>query len=170
MSVRGTACFALGLISRTLHGVQMLSESGWETTVDSRGRSLGLCVPRDLRRVCMKHTFDASDSQPVNTEDAERYRKAVHDEDPVNANILKLFVEMGNSVMCKKIEGKLHGMKTRHPVLFTDVGLFKKALVILESHHYRLQAREFILNLFNRSVMRKIVFNETEDEIGSDTS
>jgi rapamycin-insensitive companion of mTOR len=169
MSVRGTACFALGLISQTLHGVQMLSESGWETTVDSRGRSLGLCVPRDLKRLCMNPTFDASDSQQVNTEDAERYRNAVHDEDPVNANILKLFVEMGNSVMYKKIEGKLHAMKTRHTVLFTDVGLFKKALVILESHHYRLQAREFILNLFNRSVMRKIVFDETEEETESDT-
>lgn len=48
MSMRGTACFVLGLISRTLHGFEMLAENGWETTVDHQGRSLGLCLPRDL--------------------------------------------------------------------------------------------------------------------------
>ena len=38
MSVRGTACFVLGLVSRTVHGVQMLAENGWDTTIDSRGQ------------------------------------------------------------------------------------------------------------------------------------
>jgi rapamycin-insensitive companion of mTOR len=53
LSVRGTAVFALGLCCRTLHGVQMLSENGWDTTIDSRGRSLGLCLPRNLDRLSM---------------------------------------------------------------------------------------------------------------------
>ena len=169
MSVRGTACFALGLISRTLHGIQMLSENGWETTVDPRGRSLGLCIPRDLQRLCMKSTFDTNPSQHIGLEDGERYKRAIHDDDPTKADILKLFVEMGNSVMYKKIAGELQLQKARHPTRFTDVGLFKKALVILESHHYRLQAREFILNLFSRGVMRKIVFDEAEEDTELDT-
>jgi rapamycin-insensitive companion of mTOR len=59
MSVRGTACFALGLCSRTTHGIQMLAENGWDTTIDSRGQSLGLCVPRDLERLCMVRSFYA---------------------------------------------------------------------------------------------------------------
>ena len=169
MSVRGTACFALGLISRTLHGVQMLSENGWETTMDSRGRPLGLCIPRDLQRLCMRSEFDSTPAHRGTPADAEHYRDAVHDDDPVKADILRLFVEMGNSVMYKKIAGELQVHKVRHPSSFTNVGVFKKALVILESHHYRLQAREFILNLFNRSVMREIVFDETEEETESDT-
>jgi rapamycin-insensitive companion of mTOR len=53
MSMRGTACFVLGLISRTLHGFEMLAENGWETTVDPRGRSLGLCLPRRLDVLCL---------------------------------------------------------------------------------------------------------------------
>lgn len=53
MSMRGTACFVLGLISRTLHGFEMLAENGWETTVDPRGRSLGLCIPRNLEALCL---------------------------------------------------------------------------------------------------------------------
>lgn len=53
MSMRGTACFVLGLISRTLHGFEMLAENGWETTVDPRGRSLGLCIPTNLESLCL---------------------------------------------------------------------------------------------------------------------
>ena len=57
MSMRGTAYFALGLISRSLHGHEMLLEHGWETAVDSRGRSLGFCLPSHLDRLCsMKFT------------------------------------------------------------------------------------------------------------------
>jgi hypothetical protein len=53
MSMRGTACFVLGLISRTLHGCQMLSENGWDTTLDAQGESLGLCIPRNLQTLCL---------------------------------------------------------------------------------------------------------------------
>jgi rapamycin-insensitive companion of mTOR len=52
ISMRGTAYFVLGLISRSTHGFEMLAENGWETAVDSRGRSLGLCMPTDLNRLC----------------------------------------------------------------------------------------------------------------------
>ena len=93
----------------------------------------------------------------------------MHDEDPITNDILRLIVEMGNSVMYKKIAGDLQGQKSRHPIHFMDVAVFKKALVILESHHYRLQAREFILNLFSRSVIREIVFDGSEDETESES-
>jgi rapamycin-insensitive companion of mTOR len=169
MSVRGTACFTLGLVSRTLHGVQMLEEQGWETTLDARGRSLGLCIPRNLQLLCLKAEFDPNAGQHVSPEDLRRYRKAAEDDDPTSGSILRLVVEMGNSVMYKKVAGELQVLKARHPGHFTDVEVFKKVLIILESHHYRLQAREFILNLFHRSVMRKIVFDETEEDTASDT-
>lgn len=60
MSMRGTACFVLGLISRTLHGFEMLAENGWDTTVDPRGRSLGLCLPRNLEALCLVCFFLAA--------------------------------------------------------------------------------------------------------------
>lgn len=53
MSMRGTACFVLGLISRTLHGSEMLAENGWDTAVDPRGQSLGLCLPLALDVLCL---------------------------------------------------------------------------------------------------------------------
>ena len=52
MSLRGTAFFVLGLISRSKHGNEMLLELGWKSAVDDHGRSLGLCLPEQLGKLC----------------------------------------------------------------------------------------------------------------------
>jgi hypothetical protein len=52
ISMRGTACFVLGLLSRSTHGYEMLREHGWDSAVNARGQSLGLCMPNDLGRLC----------------------------------------------------------------------------------------------------------------------
>lgn len=57
MSLRGTAFFVLGLISRSRHGNEMLLELGWTSAVDGGGRSLGLCLPIDLGRLCSVSAF-----------------------------------------------------------------------------------------------------------------
>ena len=57
ISMRGTACFVLGLVSRSTHGYEMLREHGWDTAVNSRGQSLGLCMPNDLSRLCSVSAF-----------------------------------------------------------------------------------------------------------------
>ena len=48
MTMRGTAFFVLGLISRSLHGMEILAEHGWNAATDTMGRSLGYCLPPDL--------------------------------------------------------------------------------------------------------------------------
>ena len=103
-------------------------------------------------------------------EEDAKYKAAVTDDNHVRAKILKLIVEMGNSVMYKKAAGELHTIKAKQPTHFTDTVMFRKTLVILESHHYRLQARHFILNLFNKGLMRRIILDEElGDDTGSDT-
>lgn len=48
MTLRGTAFFVLGLISRSLHGMEILVEYGWNAATDHVGRSLGFCLPPTL--------------------------------------------------------------------------------------------------------------------------
>lgn len=170
MSVRGTACFALGLISRTSHGFAMLMECGWETTTDSNGKSLGLCIPRDPSCLCLnpRREGNAYEDRQRDQSEVDKYKAATTDADPVHARILKLIVDMGNSVMYKKVAGDLQGVRAKHQGAFTSVRLFQKTLYILQSHHYRLQARQFILDLFDKSVMRQIVLEEEDDEEDSD--
>jgi rapamycin-insensitive companion of mTOR len=175
MSIRGTAVFALGLCSRTLHGVQMLAENEWDTTIDSRGHSLGLCVPRNLDRLCMNttHTPTTNVPQPLTRKETNNhYTSSTTDADPIKARILKLVISMGNSVTYKKIGQDLSVLRHKHPQAFMDVGLFRKTLVLLESHHYRLLARQHILDLFDKSVMRRLVLDEDaeSEETESDTN
>ena len=48
MSLRGTAFFVLGLISRSVHGLEILSECGWDSSTNVLGNSLGFCIPTNL--------------------------------------------------------------------------------------------------------------------------
>lgn len=47
-TLRGTAFFILGLISRSLHGMEIIAENGWDAATDQRGRSIGYCLPQRL--------------------------------------------------------------------------------------------------------------------------
>jgi rapamycin-insensitive companion of mTOR len=110
-------------------------------------------------------------NKQVSSEQAERFKKAATDPDRINARILQSIVEMGNLVMYKKAAGELRLLKERHPEAFKQVPLFQKTLIILESHHFRLQPKQFVLDLFGKGVMRQLVLEEDseEDLTGSDT-
>lgn len=51
VTLRGTAFFVLGLISRSVHGSEILSEHGWDSATTAMGESLGRCIPLDLGRL-----------------------------------------------------------------------------------------------------------------------
>ena len=42
--------------------------------------------------------------------------------------------------------------------------LFYKVMAVLSSHHYRLPACRFVIDLFDKSIMRKIVLEESDSE------
>lgn len=51
ITLRGTAFFVLGLISRSVHGSEILSECGWDGPVTTMGELVGGFIPLDLRRL-----------------------------------------------------------------------------------------------------------------------
>ena len=164
VSMRGTAYFVLGLISRSRHGFEMLLENDWDTALDVRDNSLGLCIPNDLSRLCQIKFDGERSAEHIDAAQSERYKAATADSDGVNAKVLKSIVEMGNSVMHKKSAGELRQLRARYPDTFKQAALFQKALTILEGHHYRLPSRQFVLDLFDKSVMRQVVLEEESSE------
>ena len=109
-------------------------------------------------------------NESISTESLETFKTAATDADPVNAKILKSIIDMGNGVLYKKAAADLHIIKAKHHDHFHQVTLFQKTLTILESHHFRLPQRQYILDLFDRGVMRHIVLEEeSEEETESDT-
>lgn len=54
-TVKGTAFFVLGLISRTMTGYEALAQNGWDVTTGAMGESSGFCVPIKLEKVlCLR--------------------------------------------------------------------------------------------------------------------
>ncbi|KMU76051.1 hypothetical protein CISG_05310 [Coccidioides immitis RMSCC 3703] len=166
--MRGTAFFVLGLISTSRHGLEMLIEAGWDAPVDYKGQSLGSCMPINLERMYKISFGPVGSNSKVNGTANQRYKSAVTDSDPINQKILNLLVDMGNTVLSKRAAADLQSIKTKHPDHFRQTQLFRNTLVILESHHFRLPARRFALDLFDKSVMGRIVL-EDDLELDSDS-
>ena len=51
MTMRGTAFFVLGLISRNWHGMEMLAEKGWDVATDNFGDPRGYVLPPKLQMI-----------------------------------------------------------------------------------------------------------------------
>jgi len=169
MSLRGTAFFVLGLISRSIHGLEILSEHGWESNTTTMGLSLGLCVPTNLRKLFSyqpwKHVT-VSEIKMSNSDEADIAAAKV-DDDEVNARILELIMELGNTVLKNKAMTELMHLKTRKSPGFSECSLFKKVLILLECHQFRLNIRRFAIDLFDKSIMRQIVLDEESSDENS---
>ena len=51
LTLKGTAFFVLGLISKTMQGLEILLEHGWDGTTTAMGESPGFCVPLKLGKL-----------------------------------------------------------------------------------------------------------------------
>lgn len=210
MSMRGTAFFVIGLISRSTHGLEMLSELGWDANTNELGSSSGFCVPNDLSKFLSlqpwKHEIAGnivlpasqrtetikpptmpsrarSDSlleamgppssiyDTINTGLYDQQEPIELDPDPTNHKILELFIDLSNTVRFGKARNDLIALKeTKRPAGFSDPQMFRRIVALMETHHYRLAARR-MLELFERNVLRQVVFggDEESDEPRSPT-
>lgn len=199
MSLRGTAFFVLGLISRSIHGLEILSEHGWDANTSlMTGASFGFCIPSDLSKFfsCTpwKHETVSSITLPA-TQKTENINipsipsrprsesllkvleaenngfalpRANLDPDPTNQRILELVVDLANMVLYRRARNELMQIKQlRKAPGFHQPHLFRRVMALLETHHYRLADRSMVVGLFDKSVLRHIVFGEEsadEDE------
>ncbi|KAL9009230.1 MAG: hypothetical protein Q9173_005721 [Seirophora scorigena] len=141
-TLRGTAFFVLGLISRSLHGMEIVVEHGWDAATDQSGRSIGYCLPQQLDVFFsrQKHRF-----RSIREEWAPR---PITDDDAVHEHVLSLVGDTANAVLAKKAANDLN----------------RQVRDLLGSHNFRLPVRRFLLDLFDKSVMRRIVLDEEESE------
>ncbi|KAM0283376.1 hypothetical protein ACHAQH_002499 [Verticillium albo-atrum] len=182
MSLRGTAFFVLGLVSRSIHGLEILLECGWDSNLNNRGHSVGFCVPNNLSRFFSfkpwKHTIAPlirlPDTQktiltppppmparpPLEKEDLP----PAHDVAATNQRIVDLIVDLSNIILYKHAISDLKQLKYRKAPGFRSPRLFKRIIAMLEYNHYRLPIRRMVIELFDKSVLRTIVFEEDTDE------
>ncbi|KAI9740727.1 MAG: hypothetical protein M1818_004692 [Claussenomyces sp. TS43310] len=172
MSLRGTAFFVLGLISRSTHGLEILSEYGWDSSTNIMGQSLGLCIPQNLGKL-LSYTpwrHEKASEILVHEMQADVIASAKKDGDPINQRILNLIGDLINTVLTKRAINELNQIKLQKAPGFKQPQLFRKVMVILECHHFVLMIRRIIVDLFDKSVMRQIVLDEesSEEDMDSD--
>ncbi|KAM0264970.1 hypothetical protein ACHAQJ_000486 [Trichoderma viride] len=182
MSLRGTAFFVLGLISRSTHGLEILSEHGWDANTTLMGNSLGLCIPSDLSKLFSlspwHHETAASITLPesqctIRQQPPPRPARPplelsempplINDTD-ISERILELIVDLGNTVLYRKAVTELQKIKARKPMAFRSPEFFKTVMGLMEWNHYRLGVRRMVIDLFEKTVMRQIVFDEEESD------
>ncbi|KAL8677998.1 MAG: hypothetical protein Q9186_005628 [Xanthomendoza sp. 1 TL-2023] len=163
-TMRGTAFFVLGLISRSLHGMEIITEQGWVTATDYYGRSIGYCLPTTLGTL-FSISFQPSPahSLALRTKKRETPPRPM-DQDAIHARVLNLVTDTVNTVLTKKAATDLNGLKTRHPEAFTSIDLYRKVRDILGRYNFHLPVRRFVLDLFNKSVIREVVLDEEDSE------
>lgn len=186
MSLRGTAFFVLGLISRSTHGLEILSEHGWDANTTPMGNSLGFCIPGNLSKLFSlapwRHETAASvkllstqrtcqeppPRRPTRPPLEPSEMPPVLSEADLNERILELIVDLGNMVLYKKALTELQKLKQRKPSAFRSQDFFKQVMALMEWNHYRLGVRRMVIDLFEKNVMRQIVFGEEESESSED--
>ena len=104
MTMRGTSFFVLGLISRSLHGMEILTEYGWTAATDYLGRSLGYCLPPRLQDVLDMDppTPEKPSHQkppPLKIEKSIDGDEAARGADPLHSRVLALTADLGNTVI-----------------------------------------------------------------------
>jgi len=173
MSLRGTAFFVLGLISRSIHGLEILSENGWESNTNTMGASLGLCIPKNLRKL---FSFQPWKHETASSLHKSETQKAVEtaarvDDDLANNRILELIQNLSSPVLKKTAVPELLHLKSLKAPGFKQVALWKKVMTLFECHQLRLKERRFALDLFDKSILRHIVLDEeSSDEDGDEES
>ena len=104
ITMRGTAFYVLGLISRSLHGMEILTEYGWSAATDHLGRSLGYCLPSKLEDLFVmdSHKSGAPPQRlppPLKKERSKGDNDAVQNVDPIGTRVLALTADLGNTVI-----------------------------------------------------------------------
>lgn len=90
------------------------------------------------------------------------------EEDPTKLRIISLVKDLCNPVLSKRRAMELHILKHKQPEPFQQTAFFHKVMKLLEQYHFRLPVLRFVIDLFDKRVMRRIVLDEESDDSESD--
>jgi rapamycin-insensitive companion of mTOR len=182
LSLRGTAFFVLGLISRSVHGLEILSEQGWDANTTPCGESLGFCLPVDVSSFFSLAPWTTKRITNENIPDSQKTETcapppmaprpplepseplAEDDDEAANQRVLEIVVDLSNSVLFKRAMGELVQVRHRRKGGFTSERLFRQIMALLEYNHYRLPIRKVVTELFHKTVLRQVVFDDDGDD------
>jgi len=71
-------------------------------------------------------------------------------------------------VLAKKAASELNAIKAKKTQHFSSPILFRRVMEILEQHRFHLPVCRFVLDLFDRGVLRRVVLQESDEDEDED--
>ncbi|OQS07508.1 hypothetical protein THRCLA_00484 [Thraustotheca clavata] len=157
LSLRGTCYFVLGIISRSISGKRALAKYGWDTPRNPRSM---IAVPSKSSAL-----FNWPTSLPPSSAtmvelnasfESPTYKSKAS---PRSLEVLRLVGDLSSHITQKEAGAALNRMKNAYPELFEETELALAAHTLLLRYHYRLTARQFVFNLFEKADMSNTALN-----------
>ncbi|KTW28896.1 hypothetical protein T552_01525 [Pneumocystis carinii B80] len=143
ISLRGTAFFVLGLISITISVSQILEQHGWASVFTSFGIPIGICVPKDIKKILFLEPWNYCSCLSDLEENIKLVSKNI-----IQDEILKIITDLSSHIFVSKALKSLSRIKSKYPEEFKSLDLYKSVLKILASYRYQQPIRKFILEMF----------------------
>ncbi|KAL5482443.1 hypothetical protein ACEPAI_9037 [Sanghuangporus weigelae] len=144
LSLRGTCFFALGLISSTAQGAEILDDYGWEATLSPLGAPTGLCIPADIEKFVAIPPWTEPEPSRKRTE-------LVPLTSQEEVDVLTSIGNLSNTVIANAASRSLAKMKSKSEFrhVFSSPSLYYRVLHMISTQRFRLPVRRYILELFD---------------------
>ncbi|KAK6346439.1 hypothetical protein TWF730_010761 [Orbilia blumenaviensis] len=156
LSLKGTAFFVIGMISRTSSGLELLDAFGWDAKVTDMGEFLGYCLPKKLNSLLSLQNWDFASGE-TNPSGRITTCSIPGVDESLLQKLLVAMTNLSNHILANEASRELVKLKQSNPDLFQSPEVYCQTLRILESYRYRLPVRRFILEIFERKCVDTVV-------------
>ncbi|KAF9781640.1 Rapamycin-insensitive companion of mTOR, N-term-domain-containing protein [Thelephora terrestris] len=139
-----TCFFALGLVSSTPQGAEILEDYGWEATLSPLGLPTGLCIPASIEKFLSIPSWEVTHPK----ETSMRLKPPMSENE---VEVMTAVSNLANTVIANTASRALAKMKGRPEFrrIFSSPQLFYRVLHTISTQKYRLLVRRYIFDLFN---------------------
>eukprot|EP00826_Nyctotherus_ovalis_P047253 TRINITY_DN5415_c0_g1_i13.p1 TRINITY_DN5415_c0_g1~~TRINITY_DN5415_c0_g1_i13.p1 ORF type:complete len:195 (-),score=35.82 TRINITY_DN5415_c0_g1_i13:174-758(-) len=149
LTLRGTALYVLGLIARTDEGKQLLAKNNWMIHLqpEDKGRA-----EQNIRKVLTIPFVEFKGDATKNDELWEKVDKTIKQcgLTEEKQRVLKMIGDLSNHTTQKGAIPDLKKVNQTNPEIFMDEKLYYCVVVLLENYSFKLQARKYIYQLFEK--------------------
>ncbi|KAK6353200.1 hypothetical protein TWF696_005183 [Orbilia brochopaga] len=160
LSLKGTAFFVLGMLSRTTNGMELLDAFEWDAKISDMGDFLGYCLPRQLKRLLSLQHWDFRSNETQLSGGLTTLTVPGID-DSLTQKFLTAVTNLSNHILANEASREIAKLRQNCVELFQSPDIYCQVLRILESYRYRLPVRRFILELFERKCVDTVVKTPT---------
>ena len=150
LSLRGTAFYVLGMVSRHDAGRAALEARGWESPGD---QAIGISVPKNLDAFLHVPEYQFAGTWATL---ADEYRMPEYGDE--RDEILKNIVQLSNHIVQESGCKALRRLRASAAKWFKEPAFLWDVVQVLGWYRFRLPARQFIHNLFEPTVLEPTVW------------